>query len=127
MHDFLYGIVGAIYSIHEYFLSLNDKLGLGLSDKMLHFFIIGIVGLLITFIVHPLFTWLAENGHTIVITFLYVFSAIIVITFAIEIGQGVTGTGIVEFEDIMFGVVGFFAAFAIFAVIRALVNAIRNR
>jgi glycopeptide antibiotics resistance protein len=52
---------------------------------------------------------------------------VIVITFAIEIGQGITGTGIVEFEDIMFGVVGFFAAFAIFAIIRAIVLAIRDR
>ena len=122
MHDFLYGIVGAIYSIHEYFLSLNDKLGLGLSDKMLHFFIIGIVGLLITFIVHPLFTWLAENGHTIVITFLYVFSAIIVITFAIEIGQRLTKTGDMEFADIVSGIGGFIVMFALFALIRALVT-----
>lgn len=127
MHDFLYGLVGLVYSFHEYFMQLNDRLGLYLSDKMLHFFVIGIFGLLFTLIIHPIFTWLANNGHTIVITFLYVFSAVIVITFAIEIGQGITGTGVVEFEDIMFGVVGFFAAFAIFAIIRAIVLAIRER
>lgn len=127
MNDFLYGIVGVIYNIHNYFLSLNDKMGFGLSDKMMHFFVIGAVGIILTFIIHPIFKWLAENGHTIVITFLYVFSAIIVITFAIEIGQGITGTGAVEFGDIMFGVVGFIAFFAIFAVIRAIVHLIRDR
>lgn len=39
------------------------------------------------------------------------FTLIIVITFAIEIGQKVTNTGNMEFADIVFGVVGFIVMF----------------
>ncbi len=46
-----------------------------------------------------------------VIAWIYVFTLIIVITFAIEIGQKVTNTGNMEFADIVFGVVGFIVMF----------------
>jgi len=64
------------------------------------------------------------------ITFFYVFTVIIVITFAIEIGQGVLGTGSMEQGDITYGIIGFLFFFAIFAVIRLIVHGIiklRNR
>ena len=54
----------------------------------------------------------------------YVFTLIIVITFAIEIGQKVTNTGNMEFADIVFGVVGFIVMFFIFAVIREIYKGI---
>lgn len=50
------------------------------------------------------------------VAWIYVFTLIIVITFAIEIGQKVTNTGNMEFADIVFGVVGFIVMFFIFAV-----------
>ena len=53
-----------------------------------------------------------------VIAWIYVFTLIIVITFAIEIGQRVTNTGVMEFADIVFGVFGFFCMFIVFSVIR---------
>ena len=52
------------------------------------------------------------------------FTLIIVITFAIEIGQKVTNTGNMEFADIVFGVVGFIVMFFIFAVIREIYKGI---
>ena len=48
----------------------------------------------------------------------------IVIAFAIEIGQGITHTGTMDFADIVFGLVGFMVLFIIFAVVRAIVLAI---
>lgn len=78
------------------------------------------------FIVHPIFKWLVKHNHVMVISWLYVFTVILVITFAIEIGQKVTGTGAMEFADIVFGVVGFLAMFLIFALIRGIYHAIRN-
>jgi glycopeptide antibiotics resistance protein len=48
----------------------------------------------------------------------------IVITFAIEIGQQITHTGNMEFADIMFGLVGFIAMFAVFAVLRIFYHAL---
>ena len=61
-----------------------------------------------------------------VIAWFYVFTVIIVITFAIEIGQKVTGTGAMEFADIVFGIVGFIVMFLIFAMIRMIYKRIRQ-
>lgn len=118
MTTLLYTIVGGIARFHEYFLGLNDAYELYFSDKELHFLIIGFLGMAMIFVIHPIFKLLAESGHVMVITWIYVFTMIIVITFAIEIGQGFSGTGTMDFDDIMFGVVGFLMMFVVFAVIR---------
>ena len=126
MKEFLYKIIGWIADIHTYLLGLNDAYEYSFSDKQLHFLVIGVLGMAMIFIVHPIFKWLVKHNHVMVISWLYVFTVILVITFAIEIGQKVTGTGAMEFADIVFGVVGFLAMFLIFALIRGIYHAIRN-
>lgn len=88
MSQLLYFIVEKIALLHNWLMSLNDSYGLFLSDKGLHFLVMGAVGMVLLLIIHPLFAALAENGHTLVITWIYVFTVMIVLTFAIEIGQG---------------------------------------
>jgi len=127
MENFLYAIVMLISKIHTFIMSFNDGVEYNFTDKELHFIVIGILGLGLIFVVHPLFHWLAKNDHILTISFIYVFTVIIVITFAIEIGQKVTGTGNMDFEDITAGVTGFLLMFAVFAVIRAIYRAIRKR
>ena len=83
-------------------------------------------GIGMIFVLHPIFSWLANRGHVLTISFLYVFTVIVVITFAIEIGQKVTGTGNMEFADITAGVMGFLAAFIVFAIIRGVYKVIRK-
>ena len=117
MKEFLYGIIGIIAEIHSRILSLNDAYEYNFTDKELHFLVIGILGMAFIFVVYPLFKWLAKHDHVMVIAWIYVFTLIIVITFAIEIGQKVTNTGNMEFADIMFGVIGFIVMFFIFCVI----------
>lgn len=124
MKAFLYGIVEMIAEIHSYLLKLNDAYEYNFTDKELHFLIIGALGMLMIFVVHPLFKWLARNRHIMVISWIYVFTLIIVITFAIEIGQRATHTGSMEFADIMFGVMGFICMFAVFSVIRGIYHLI---
>ena len=58
------------------------------------------------------------------ISWIYVFTLIIVITFAIEIGQKVTNTGNMEFADIMFGLVGFLLMYGVFAIAREIYHLI---
>lgn len=118
MKELLYRIVGLIARIHNYLLQLNDAYEYHFSDKELHFLVIGLLGMAMVFVIYPLFKWLARRNHEMVITWIYVFTLIIVITFAIEIGQTVTGTGSMEFADIVFGVVGFIVMFAVFAAVR---------
>ena len=84
------------------------------------------MGIALILLLHPLFLWLSRNGHTMFISFFYVLTVIIVIAFAIEIGQGVTGSGAMEFDDIMYGLFGFLFFFAIFAIIRGVVHLIIN-
>ena len=116
MTRLLYFIVEVIAKIHGYLLRLNDAFEYSFSDKELHFLVIGCLGMGMIFVVYPIFKWLAKNGHIMTITWIYVFTLIIVISFAIEIGQKVTGTGLMEFEDIMFGVVGFLTMHIIFVI-----------
>lgn len=124
MKELLYKIVELIAKIHTYLLHLNDAYEYNFSDKELHFLVIGILGMALIFIVYPIFKWLAKTDHVMVIAWIYVFTLIIVITFAIEIGQKVTNTGTMEFADIVFGVVGFIAMFLVFAVVREIYKAI---
>lgn len=120
----LYEIMGWVAKIHSYILSWNDANEASFTDKELHFLVIGFMGLAMVCVVQPIFKWLAKNGHVLVITWIYVFSMILVITFAIEIGQKLTHTGVMEFEDIMFGVVGFFVIFMIYPIVRGILRAI---
>ena len=123
MERMLEGMVIFIARIHNYILSLNDAYEKNFTDKQLHFLVIGIIGMLILAVIYPLFKILSEN-HILAIAFIYVFTVIVVITFAIEIGQKVTNTGNMEFSDIVFGVVGFFVMFFIFALVRSIYHGI---
>ena len=124
MRSILYAIAGLVARIHNYILSWNDSIETSFTDKELHFLVIGLFGLALICALHPLFLWLARTGHTMFITFFYVFTVIIVITFAIEIGQGILGTGSMEEGDITYGIMGFLFFFAIFAVIRLIIHGI---
>ena len=113
MKEFLYMIVGWIAKIHSYLMRFNDSYEYNFSDKELHFIVIGLLGMAFVFIVYPVF-----------IAWIYVFTLILVVTFAIEIGQKVTNTGAMEFADIVFGVVGFIVMFFIFSIIREIYHLI---
>ena len=118
MSEFLYFIIDIITYVHNFVMSWNDSVEYNFTDKELHFLVIGILGMAMIFVVHGAVLWLAKHNHLMTISFIYVFTAIVVITFAIEIGQKATGTGHMEFADIMAGLVGFLLMFAVFAVIR---------
>lgn len=126
MRELIYQFIMRIAQLHDHILSINDSGGYYLDDKQLHFVIVGAFGMLLIFIIYPIFKLLAENGHTMVITWIYVFTLVLVITFAIEIGQWYSGTGRPESADIAYGVTGFIVMFFIFAVLRGLFHAIRN-
>jgi len=120
MRKFLYDCVGMISKIHDKIMQLNNAYEANLSDKELHFLVIGLLGLAMIFVVYPLFKYLARKNKEMVIAWIYVTTVIIVITFAIEIGQKITKTGKMEFADIMYGLVGFFVMFAGFSILRML-------
>lgn len=126
MKELLYWIVEWIAKIHSHILRLNDAYEYNFTDKELHFLVVGMLGMGFIFVVYPVFKWLAKHDHVMVIAWIYVFTLIIVITFAIEIGQKVTNTGNMEFADIVMGVFGFIVMFLVFSVLRGIYKLIRN-
>ena len=107
-----------VAGVHESIISINDNGQYNMTDKQLHFWVIGIFGMVLIVLIQPVFKGLAENGRTLVITWIYVFTVVLVITFAIEIGQWYSGTGVMESSDIAYGVTGFLVMFFIYAMIR---------
>ena len=115
----LYEATMIVAQVHESLMHLNDSFELAFNDKELHFLVMFAIGMVLFFMVHFVFKRLARWSIT-AISFIYVFTVMTVLGFAIEIGQGVTGTGNMEFADIAAGVLGFLAAFLVFAVIRGI-------
>ena len=120
----MYWIVTQIARIHDWLGRLNNSGEIPLNYKQLHFVVIGLIGLFLIFIVYPIFKKLAEKNHTMVIAWIYVFTLMVVLTFAIEIGQGYTHTGVVEMADVVYGLAGFLFMFAIFSIIRMMYHLI---
>ena len=124
MKELLHLGVSIIAQIHNAIMRVNDACEANFTDKELHFLIIGLLGMAMIFVVYPLFKQLAQHGHEMVIAWIYVFTVIFVITFAIEIGQEATNTGNMDFGDIAYGIAGFLAMFMVFSVIRGIYHLI---
>jgi putative flippase GtrA len=106
-----------VAQIHEELLRINDSSELFLSDKELHFVVMGLLGMGLLLVIYPLFLILSKH-NVLTIAWIYVFTVMVVISFAIEIGQGFTGTGNMDMDDIISGLAGFMLMFFIFAAVR---------
>ncbi len=126
MSRIIYFIVNLIVKLHNKFLSINDNSGLDLSDKQLHFIIIGLFGFCLLVVIQPLFKWISKHYGLLFITFSYVFTIVLVVSFAIELGQAYTGTGAMDFYDVASGVLGFFVAFAVYLILYIIFNHFRK-
>ena len=120
-------LIAIIYKAHTYLLSLNDAYESHFTDKQLHFLIIGILGILMLLVLYPLFKRLAKKHLTILIAWFYVFTVLVVITFAIEIAQWYSNTGEMDFNDIVAGLAGYFLMSFIFILIVAIIGLIKNK
>jgi glycopeptide antibiotics resistance protein len=118
-------MVRGISRIHDKLLQINDTSALFLTDKQLHFVVMGLVGMGLLLVIYPLFLALSEK-HVLTIAWIYVFTVMVVLSFAIEIGQGITNTGNMDLEDVISGLAGFMLLFFIFAVLRLIFLGIRS-
>ena len=107
-------LIDIIYKTHSRILSMNDAYESQLSDKQLHFIVIGLLGIAMLLVIYPLISWF------------YVFTVLVVITFAIEIGQWYSHTGEMDFNDILAGLVGYFAMSFIFLLVVAIIELIKS-
>ncbi len=119
-------LIDIIYKTHTYFLSMNDSFEAQLSDKQLHFLIIGLLGIGMLLVIYPLFKWMAKKNLTVLISWFYVFTVLVVITFAIELDQWYSHPGGMDFNDILAGLVGYFAMSFIFLLVVAVIELIKS-
>lgn len=106
-------IVSVMNYLHDKLILLTRELGLHFNDKQLHFLVIGFLGIVLFILVNRLFKYLVRYSLT-AISFIYTFTVLVVLVFAIEIGQKITGRGNMEFQDIVEGLWGFLIAFVIY-------------
>lgn len=125
MVRFLYFMVEGVARIHEKLLQINDSSALFLTDKQLHFVVMGLLGMGLLLIIYPLFLALSKH-HVLTIAWIYVFTVMVMLSFAIEIGQGITGTGDMDLEDVISGLAGFMLLFLLFALLRMILIGIKN-
>ena len=118
-------MVEGVARIHDKLLQINDSSALFLTDKQLHFAVMGLLGMGLLLVIYPLFLLLSKR-HVLTIAWIYVFTVMVMLSFAIEIGQGITDTGNMDLEDVISGLAGFMLLFIIFAVLRMIFIGIRN-
>src|SRR5699024_4019065 len=100
---------------------LVDRFGVHMPDKELHFCVCGSVGIVTFFIVYVLFKVIANMKWSIVIlSFIYTFTVMVVLVFAIELQKALTNRGNMEFADAVMGFWGFLVFFAGYAVVALL-------
>ena len=109
-----------VAQIHESLMHLNDNFELYFGDKDMHFIVMAVLGMILFFMVHFVFKRLAKWSIT-AISFIYVFTVMTVLGLAIEIGQKITGTGEMDFRDVVAGLYGVLAFFAVYTVYRLIV------
>ena len=118
-------MVEGVARIHDKLLQINDSSALFLTDKQLHFAVMGLLGMGLLLVIYPLFLLLSKR-HVLTIAWIYVFTVMVMLSFAIEIGQGITDTGNMDLEDVISGLAGFMLLFIIFAILRMIFIGIRN-
>ncbi|MBQ6447233.1 hypothetical protein KGR20_10815 [Cytobacillus oceanisediminis] len=125
MVEFFKIIAEIVNIFHDIIMDVATILGWQATDKDLHLWIIGIIGIISFFIVQFIFKRLAAWSIKS-ISFIYTFTLILVLVFAIEIQQGITGRGNMEFADAVAGINGFLLFFGIYLVITLFFKGIKK-
>ncbi len=127
MTEILRTIVEYIAFFHRYISSfLLTHFGIS-DDKLMHLIVIGGLTFLLLFFLRPLISYLIRKHREMTLTFIYAFTVILVLSFSIEIGQKVTGTGSMEFADIAYGIIGFLLAFLVYLILYGIVHLIKKK
>ncbi|MGE7780291.1 hypothetical protein ACQKL0_10060 [Peribacillus sp. NPDC097264] len=119
MKEIILVLTEIINNIHDFILIfVSDTLNLNATDKDLHFWIMGIIGIIIFIFVLVLSNIISRLRFGItILSFIYTFTVMVVLVFAIEIQQALTSRGNMEFQDAAIGLWGFIVFFLIFVVL----------
>lgn len=98
-----------------------------MTDKDMHFWIMGFIGIGTFVVIYLLTKWLAKLPFGLhLIAFLYTLTFMFVLVFAIEIQQAITSRGNMEFIDAIIGLWGYIALFLVYALCGLIVFFIKH-
>ena len=123
--NWIYQLVAFIARVHDSIVAYNKSMGSPYKDTGLHFIVIGLFGLLLFLLVLPVFRFLTRRGRYGLMAWLFTFSTVLFVIFAIEVGQYLTKTGSLHTRDIAYGIAGFLAASAVIALAYLLARLMR--
>lgn len=108
MKEIIQILAEIVNNLHDFILFfVSDTLNSNATDKDLHFWIMGIIGIIIFLFVLFLSNLIARMRFGItILSFLYTFTVMVVLVFAIEIQQALTSRGNMEFQDAAIGLWG---------------------
>ncbi|WP_226670854.1 hypothetical protein [Metabacillus litoralis] len=127
MKDIILFFVEIVNNVHDVLIVLlNDMLGLQLTDKDMHFWIMGVIGMITFSVVYLISKWLAQFKIGIhLIAFLYTLTFMFVLVFAIEIQQAITNRGNMDFIDAIIGLWGYIVLFLVYVGILLFILAVK--
>ncbi|WP_273832103.1 hypothetical protein [Guptibacillus sedimenti] len=125
MGEFIKLIVAIVNELHDIVIGIMNGMGFSVTDKDLHFWVIGLMGMGGFVVVQFLFRLLSKWSIT-AISFIYTITVLLVIVFAIEIQQKITGRGNMEFADAVVGLQGFVVLFLVYLAIRLLFMGVKR-
>ncbi|MCA0991584.1 hypothetical protein [Pseudalkalibacillus hwajinpoensis] len=125
MGEFIKLIVAIVNEFHDIVIGIMNGMGFSVTDKDLHFWIIGLMGMGGFVVVQFIFRLLSKWSIT-AISFIYTLTVLLVIVFAIEIQQKITGRGNMEFADAVVGLQGFIVLFLVYLAIRLLFMGVKR-
>ncbi len=128
MKEIIQILAEIVNNLHDFILFfVSDTLNSNATDKDLHFWIMGIIGIIIFLFVLFLSNLISRMRFGItILSFLYTFTVMVVLVFAIEIQQALTSRGNMEFQDAAVGLWGFIVFFMVFAVLSSLFLLVKN-
>mgnify|MGYP004702446121 CR=1 FL=1 len=125
MVEALKWFIEIVNKVHRWILSLNDQYTWALSDKDLHFIVFGLLALGFFIMIHALFRRLAKISINL-LSFIYTFTVMFALALAIEFGQRVTRQGVMDFDDVLSGMVGFVVFFLTYQFVIFIIKAIQS-
>lgn len=125
MIEALKWFIDKINDVHHWILSLNDNYAWALSDKDLHFIVFGLLSLSFYIGINYIFKHLAKISIN-VLSFIYTFTVMFALALAIEFGQRYTQQGIMDFDDVLYGIYGFIVFFVLYLLINWIIRSIKS-
>lgn len=119
MKETILKLAELLNNIHDFIqIYVSNNMNLGLNDKDLHFWVMGIVGIFVFLFVLIVSKFISKLPFGItILSFVYSFTFMVVLVFAIEIQQALTKRGNMEFQDAVVGLWGFVVFFIVFVII----------